>query len=446
MGRAVDARALALQVLLDVERQAAYLNVALSNALFSAGVADSRDTGLATELSYGVYRRLLSLDAALQPVVDRPLGKLETAVLCLLRMGAYQILYLDRIPPHAAVSETVRLAKAAHLERASGFINAVLRSLAKNPQVPLPPVSKLVEHLSIRESHPRWLVQEWVTQLGPEEAEALCKANNQAPSVQIRCNLRRATRDAVEAALKEEGVASTPTRYAPEGLTLQEPGRMERLGSFKAGLWQIQDEAAQCVGAMADPGRAERVLDACAAPGGKACHLLQRLSPLARLLATDLHQNKLRKIQEEATRLGLEGALEVRQGDATLPFTDAPFDLALLDAPCTGLGTLRRHPELRYRRMPGDDTRLAELQGALIRNVARALRPGGRMIYSVCSTSPREGVEVVESFLRGNRAFSRASIEAPASVRPLLDARGDLATWPHRHGTDGFYAAVVQRG
>jgi 16S rRNA (cytosine967-C5)-methyltransferase len=263
--------------------------------------------------------------------------------------------------------------------------------------------------------------------------------------VQIRANLRRANREQVREALQAEGVASEPTKFSPSGLTLTEPGGLEKLHSFSRGIWQVQDEAAQCSGFLARPEGGTRLLDACAAPGGKACHLLERMDPGARLLAIDFHANKLDKIRTEARRLGLEGALELRARDATQPL-DSRFDRVLVDAPCSGLGTLRRHPELRYRRKPEDIARLAELQAQILRSVAASVEPGGLLTYAVCSTTAEEGPRQIERLLAELPGFSRAGREGlPDSLQALVNDRGELSTWPHRHEMDGFWAASLRR-
>lgn len=448
MTRPADARAIALNVLHRVEAQKAFLNVALSIALDEAGAIDRRDAALCTELCYGVYRRLMALDAAITAQLDRPLKKLETAVLACLRLGAYQLLYLDRVPERAAVAATVELVKRSGSPKAAGFVNAVLRAIARERHVPMPEAAvDPVGHLAIRESHPRWLVEQYVAQLGLAETEALLVAHNKAPAVQVRANARRGTREQAQAALAADGVPSVPTAFSPAGLTLQEPGALERLPSFTQGLWQVQDEAAQCVGFLVRPQGAAQLLDACAAPGGKACHVLERMDAGAQLLAIDVHANKLDKIRTEARRLGLQDALVLRAHDATVPLGGAPkFDRVLVDAPCSGLGTLRRHPELRYSRELADVPRLAELQAKILATVAATVKPGGLLTYAVCSTTPQEGAEQIARFLAEAPAFSRApSDDLPPSLQPLLTAEGALSTWPHRHEMDGFYAATLRR-
>lgn len=436
----MTARAVAYRVLLQVERADAYLNVALDAALRSAGALPRQDAALATEISYGVARRMLALDAALSRHSKRPLRKLETGVLVALRIGAYQLLYLDRVPGHAAVDATVELAKKQGLSRASGFINAVLRKIAEERQVPLP--EDPVERLSVESSHPSWLVKRWMARLGPKDTEDLCRADNEPAPVCVRVNLGRATRDEVQAALAAAGVTSRPTPYSPLGLWLENPGPLGSLEPFQKGLFQVQDEAAQLVSLAAQARPGMRVLDACAAPGAKACHLAEQLEGQGEVFAVDVHERKLRKLEEEAERLGVASVLRMRAADASrpLPLSERSFDLVLLDAPCSGLGTLRRHPELRYRRAEGDLARLAELQRALADNLVKYLRPGGAFVYAVCSPEPEEGTQQAARLSQG--PLKMATIEAPGVPwAEVVGPDGALATLPHRHHADGFYAA-----
>jgi len=384
---------------------------------------------------------MLALDAALARHSKRPLKKLETAVLVVLRIGAYQLLYLDRVPSHAAVDSTVEVAKREGLGRAAGFVNAVLRKIADERQVPLP--ADPLERLSIGESHPLWLVRRWATRLGHDDAIALCRADNEPAPVCVRVNRTRATRDEVVAALAAAGVTATPTRYSPLGLWLQDPGQVASLEPFQRGLFQVQDEAAQLVslGAGVRPGM--RVLDACAAPGAKACHLAEQVGEEGEVFAVDIHERKLRKLEEEASRLGLLGRMRLRAADASrpMPLPEQSFDVVVLDAPCSGLGTLRRHPELRYRRVEGDLARLALLQTELADNVLRYLRPGGSFLFAVCSPEPEEGTAQTARLLAKGK-LQPLALDAPdVPWAELVGPDGGLATLPHRHQTDGFYAA-----
>lgn len=436
----MTARTLAINVLARVRATDAYLNVVLDTVLSENPLRDSRDAALVTELVYGTTRRQLALDYAITRFADRKLDAMEDKVLAALRMGAYQIFH-TRIPARAAVAETVQALKDVGLARAAGFTNAILRKLAALPAPPLPPESDVVEHLSIRESHPRWLVERWIRQFGRERAEAMLVANNQPASVVIRANTAKTTRDALLEQLREVGLEAKPTAVSPVGIVLPPVGRVEDVFGYGEGLWQVQDEAAQLVGVYAAFPETARVLDVCAAPGGKASHLAERHE----VLATDLHAHKMRKIESEAKRLGLTERLKWTAHDATQPFPEAwgEFHALMVDAPCSGLGTLRRHPELRYRRKASDIGELATLQRRILENAQEAVPPGGLLTYAVCTPEPQEGQDQVEMFLRSHPEWTAEPPVLPGLTLPMSQAY--LRTLPGPEGWDGFFAARLRK-
>ncbi|PTL78996.1 16S rRNA (cytosine(967)-C(5))-methyltransferase RsmB [Vitiosangium sp. GDMCC 1.1324] len=437
----MNARAIAIQVLGRVRATDAYLNVVLDTVLSESPPADPRDAGLITELAYGATRRQLALDYAISRFADRKLDALEDKVLAALRVGAYQIFY-TRVPARAAVAETVQALKDVGLARAAGFVNAILRKLSSLPSQPLPPESDPIEFLSVRESHPRWLVERWMRQFGRERAEAMLVANNQTPAVVIRANSAKVTRDALLEQLRETGLEARPTAVSPVGIVLPPVGRVEDVYGYAEGLWQVQDEAAQLVGVYGDIPETARVLDACAAPGGKACHQAEKHE----VVATDLHANKLRKIESEAKRLGLSARLKAEAHDASQPYPEewGEFHAFLVDAPCSGLGTLRRHPELRYRRKPEDIGRLAVLQRRILENCQESVPPGGLLVYAVCTPEPQEGQDQVEMFLRSHPEWTAEPPVLHDAVKlPLTQAY--LRTLPGPEGWDGFFAARLRK-
>ncbi len=436
----MSARTLAIQVLARVRATDAYLNVVLDTALSEAPPRDSRDAGFATELVYGTTRRQLALDYAIARFSDRKLATLEDRVLAALRVGAYQLFH-TRVPARAAVAETVQALKELGLSRASGFVNAILRKLATLPGPPLPPESQVAEYLSIRESHPRWLVERWLRHFGRERAEAMLVADNQTPPVVVRVNTAKVTREALLAQLREVGLEGQPTPTSPVGIILPSVGKVEDVYGYAEGLWQVQDEAAQLVGLYSAFPETARVLDACAAPGGKACHLAE----VHEVVATDLHAHKIPKIEAEARRLGLTGRLRAVAHDATQPLPQelGEFHAVLVDAPCSGLGTLRRHPELRYRRKEEDIGRLAALQRRILESCQEAVPPGGLLVYAVCTPEPQEGQDQVDMFLRSHPEWTAE----PAASLPvkLPQSQAWLRTLPGPEGWDGFFAARLRK-
>jgi 16S rRNA (cytosine967-C5)-methyltransferase len=439
----MNARTLAFEVLRRVDEGGAYASRALDAALAGAGAIDPRDTGLATELVYGTLRRALALDAALAPHSRRAIDALDPAARVALRLGAYQLLVLGK-PPHAAVGETVSLVKAVDHGRASGYVNAVLRALARAPRLPEPPALAVdpAGHVAIAESLPRWLAEEWVEWLGPDEALALARGMNQPAPLTVRSP----ERDALLSRARAAGLGAEPTPRSPDGVILA-GASVAVLARAAGGLpFQVQDEAAQLVtlyAAGALRGTRARVLDACAAPGGKAFHLAELLAPGSEVVAVELHPRKAEELAREAARRGLAG-VRVVCADAARPIPGlepGSFDAVLVDAPCAGLGTLRRHPELKLRRTPGDLARMAELQTGVLSSTARYARPGAPVTYSICSLTRAEGPGVVEGALRTGLARAGGAA-VPADV---LTPDGDLLVVPHRHGADGFYAARLVR-
>jgi len=444
---ATPARRIAAEVLMRVAQDGAFANLALDAALRQAGALEPREVALATELTYGSLRWQLQLDRALAAHSDRALDDLDDPVRVALRLGAFELLHHQKVPAHAVVNEAVEVAKELKAGRAAGFVNAVLRKLSETRAPPPPPSREVdpVGHVAALTAHPRWMVERWSRWLGPPEAEKLAEANQEQAAAAVRVARRRATPQQAQEALQKSGIDSRPGKYSPDALILASgaPPALDIEGHAQ-GLFQAQDEAAQLISLFAAPERSARILDACAAPGGKACHLAE-IADQGSVLAVDLHARKASAIAETARRLGLDN-VEARAADVTVPIPDVPlesFDLVLLDAPCSGLGTLRRHPEVKLRRTPEDVDRLAQLQTRLLASVQRYVRPGGLLVYALCTLTPEECDEQVQRFLA---AFPQFRIERPPAGFPAdcLD-RDFLRTLPHRTGTDGFFAARLRR-
>ncbi len=362
-------------------------------------------------------------------------------------MGAYQILYLERVPPSAAVNESVELAKSVGLAHAASYVNAVMRAVHRGGKdlLAVDPSLSPAERISQETSHPIWMVEKWMAQWGEEESKALCRANNEVPPLTLRANGLRISREALALALREEGVQTEPTPYSPVGLrVLRLPVPLESLQSFQQGEFQVQDEAAQLVSLYAAAhlrGTGARVLDACAAPGGKTFHLAELVGPGGEVVAVDVHPRKAEELRGEAERRGLGKRVRVLCADAAKPIpglSPASFDAVLVDAPCTGLGTLRRHPELKLRRAAEDPARMAEIQRAILLACAPWAKQGAVITYSVCSLTRAEGPAVARAALERGLERAAAPSGFPADV---LTGEGDLLTSPSRHGCDGFYAA-----
>jgi len=447
--RPTQARLLALRVLERVERTGAYADLALGAALGRSQLA-SADRALATELVYGTLRWRGRLDHLLSHVLDRELAKLEPGVAAALRLGAYQIAFTDRIPDRAAVDETVRCLRAVGRIRATGLANAVLRRLGEQwRDVPLPRLEgDPVGHLGHAQSLPTWVALRWVERLGAPEAAALAAALNGVPPLTVRANPNRTCREALLTELRDHYPAAHACALATEGIRLEGRGDPGRERGFVEGRFTVQDEASQLVVDLLDPRPGERILDTCAAPGTKATALAERVGPGGAVRALDRHAGRLELVARDARRLGLPW-LHTQVRDATGALEDlpeAPYDRVLVDAPCTGLGALRRNPDLRWRVGPEDPARLSAVQGALLAAAAAALRPGGALVYSTCTFEPEETDAVIEEFLARMPGFRRVGPRGlPAFLAPALDAAGALRTWPHRHDTDAFFAVRLER-
>jgi 16S rRNA (cytosine967-C5)-methyltransferase len=402
-----------------------------------------KDLNLATALVYEVLRHQSYLDWLWRSRLTS--GRAGPDLALVLRLGLAQLLYFHRLGDHAAVSETVALAKILVPGR-HGLVNAVLRGLlrereAGGPWPPTPPVGPdEAAALALKHSYPTWLAADVLARLGPAEAEAGLAAGNRPTPPTLRINPRRSTREELRLPFKVR-----PTALSPWGLKAETfAGRPETWPGFAEGRFAIQDEASQLVGLLAGelpPGAG--ILDACAGLGGKALHLAA-LNPEVLVTARDRDQAKLGLLAAEARRLGLDN-LRLEARDILAEGAEEKFDLVLVDAPCSGLGVIRRRPDLKWSKSPEDVARLAGLQGRLLAAAADKVRPGGRLIYGVCSVSQAEGPEAAAKFLAGRPGFSSLPPEAwPAGLRPHL-AEGCLTLWPHRHQTDGFFWAIFQR-
>jgi 16S rRNA (cytosine967-C5)-methyltransferase len=418
----------------------------LLDALGDRARLPARDRGLATELVLGTLRWQRRLDWTLARVSRRRLDELTPWVRALLRLTAYQLAFLDRIPPWAAVHEAVELAKRRRAAGASAFVNGVLRTLAGMPRPwPLPTAGDPIEALALRASHPTWLVERWWGRYGPAEAEALAVSMNEAPPVVLRANTLRTAPPTLAAILDEAGVRATPTRFAPEGFVLDRVGDLRELRPLSDGRAAVQDEAAILVGHALAPRPGDTVADVCAAPGTKTTHLAALMANQGRIVAADRHPGRLDVLRAAAARLGAT-IVEPRLGDAqTLAQDVGPVcDRVLVDAPCSNLGVLRRNPDGKWRRRPEDFVTLAAAQAAILDAAASLVRPGGVLVYATCSLEPEENAAVVAELLARRPDFDPDPL--PATVPPACrTAPHILQMGPHRHGSDGFTAHRLRR-
>jgi 16S rRNA (cytosine967-C5)-methyltransferase len=440
-------RQAASTVLLRIQKEGCYADQLMDREL-SKGNLSGPDRGLFAELVFGVLRRQGTLDHILSGLLAQPLARQEPQVLIFLRLGLYQLLYLDRIPESAAVNESVNLAKQV-LPRASGLVNAVLRNYLRNKDsVTYPdPATAPAASIAARHSHPAWLVKLWFSQIGEAETELLAEASSLQPPLTLRANTLTTTRSDLLEKFASNGITAGPCRFSPVGVQIEGRHHIPGLPGFREGLFVVQDEASQLAGILLGPQPGERVLDTCAAPGGKATHLAQLMGNQGELLAMDVSGSKLPLIQEAAQRLGITN-MRTRMADllqsGALP-ADA-FDRVLLDAPCSGLGVIRRNPEAKWRLTPEDVTRLATTQKVMLKNAIRMLKPGGVLLYSTCSTTLEENEDVVRDFLsRHPHCVLENLNEIFPDYRELFTEEGMFRAWPHRYGMDGFFAARIRK-
>ena len=437
------AREVAARVLERVEADASFADIALETAL-AAHRLEARDAALATELTFGTLRWQRYLDWILAPHSRRRLESLDPRVRVILRMTAYQIAFLERVPAFAAVNDAVTL--APRTPGVSAFVNAVLRSFSRRgarEREPAPPRDP-GEALATRCSFPTWLVERWVARYGREEAEALMRALNERPPLTLRTNTLRITRDALARRLAtEEGLAGRPTRLAPEGLVVGPGGAPGEWRAFADGSFAVQDEASMLIARLLAPEPGSTVADVCAAPGTKTTHIAELMDNRGRILAFDREPARLARVAEAAARLGIT-IIDAREGqvEALAPEFRTACDGVLVDAPCSNLGVLRRNPEVKWRRQPAELTQASRRQSGILAAAATMVRPGGRLVYATCSLEPEENEEVVRAFLAANPDFAS---DPPAEFPLPLEAGGWLRCLPHRDGTDGFTAVRFRR-
>ena len=444
---ATTPRSLALDILLRVEGGAS-ANAALDEAL-AASELETRDRGLVTELVDGTLRWQGRLDYLLGQLLEKPLPQLAAPVRQLLRLGAYQLTQLERIPPHAAVNESVELARSYGHEGTAKLVNAVLRRLQRDgaalsfPDAAADPVA----YLATAYSHPAWLVARWLPRFGFAETEALLKVDNTPPPLTLRVNRRWITREGLLMFLKMHGVETEPTPISPWGLTVLSGGNPRALDEYREGLFSIQGEGSQVMVELLRPGRNRRGWDLAAGVGGKTTYLAEWVDDSGHLLATDTSATRLSVLAREAERLELH-SIEVQQGDArTYPVEAESLDYALLDAPCSGTGALRRQADARWKKAPEQIQELTVLQDELLAAAARVVKPTGVLLYCTCSLEAEENEQVVERFLAEHTDWQLAPAGEKHRTLPedARDPRGYVRLLPQRHGTDGFFAARLLR-
>ncbi len=447
-------RKIAYEILRRVESEGAYASDLLHADL--GPNTKPEDAGLATEIVMGVLRWRRQLDLLIEKYTKKPIARLDLAVAIALRMGIYQLRFLDRVPARAAVNESVEIVKSAKKASASTLVNAVLRRAAGEARKPaeqlLGPISSNVERLAILHSHPTWMVERWMARLGESRTVALLEANNRTP--RLSCAIHDFSQSAaVKQELEAAGLRVLPGEMLKSAFAVS-GGSPARAETFRAGRISIQDEASQIVPLLLDVQAGERVLDLCAAPGGKTPPLARGAGPGGLVVAGERHAHRVRAMREQFKRLGLDKVRLVEvDAEQNLPF-GVTFDRILVDAPCSGTGTLGRHPEIRWRLQREQLAEFHQLQRMLLENAIHALAPGGRLVYSTCSMEPEENEEVVRHVLQkrsdvrligrdvGPNSLNDKLMET-VDAKSFFDEEGYFRTSPSEHSADGFFAAVI---
>lgn len=441
-----DARSVALALL----RQWETSDAPIDDLLGKVGDIDARERRLLQELVYGVVRQRRRLNYVLDHFCSRGLDSVPLAIRCLLRLGAYQILFSDRIPAYAAVDSAVRLAREWRFGGMAGLVNAVLRRVADpDREVPFPdPESERIRYLGVVHSFPDWLVERVVGLFGETNAEAMLRRANEVPPLHVRVNRLKTETEPLIRLLEQERAQATKDDQIPFCLLVETEGPLTALKTFADGYFQVQDRSAQLVAPVVDPQPGEVVVDACSAPGGKATHLAELMGDQGTVMAVDRDPHRLERVRQSAQRLGLS-CISAHLGDATgdLAFLPEKVDRILVDAPCSGLGTLGRRPDLRWRLEPDTASRLAKDQVKILTNMARRLKPGGVLVYSTCTLTPEENQGFVKAFLERNSSFDLESAAAylPSAIQQVVDSDGYIETLPFRDDMDGTFVARLVR-
>ncbi len=435
-------RNIAFNVLLKIEQDNAYSNIALNNAIRENRL-NGLDSSFVSALVYGVLERQITLDYIIRQYSKIPIRKIETKTKIILRLGILQLLFMDKVPESAAVNESVNLAKKHKLQKSSGFINGILRSITRaEVKYTLPDEKDKVRYYAIKYSAPQELTKLWIDSYGEENTAELLKALNGRPKICARVNTLRTNKKALIEELAKQNVSAEEIPFLENAITLENTGSIERLQSYKKGLFHIQDASSQLCVDLLSPKPREIMLDVCSAPGGKSFTSAQYMSDRGKIFSCDLYDHKLKLIKDNARRLGINSIVTLKRDGASSEVPLPIADKILCDVPCSGLGILSRKPEIRYKdNLITDD--LPELQYKILCKSAEYLANGGRLVYSTCTLNPEENNKNAKRFLDEHPDFYGVKIKLPETIKRAFEEKDyELTLMPHTAGTDGFYIAV----
>ncbi|MCQ2480866.1 MAG: 16S rRNA (cytosine(967)-C(5))-methyltransferase RsmB [Clostridia bacterium] len=436
-----SARQVAFEALLKIHKDGAYSNLVVDSMLKESDL-DDRDKAFVSNLVYGSLDRLILIDFNLSLYLNQPSKKLKPELHTVLVLGAYQILFMDKVPNHAAVSESVQLAKVNKSAFAASLVNAVLRRVADNglryPEMD----ERSTEFLAIKYSCPEWLMSMWVDAYGYENAVEIAERALDAPPIIARVNMLKTNPEDLMWKLAEDGVIAEKCEDMPNSLVLSNTGSVDNLSAYKEGLFHAQDKASQYCCMALNPKQGDVIFDMCSAPGGKAFTIAEMIENKGLIKAFDIYQSRVDLIRRGAERLGLSCILSTLSDATVYNENFGKADKILCDVPCSGLGIIRRKPEIRYKNNV-ELQQLPDIQYRILCNAVRYLKPGGRIVYSTCTLNPAENENICDKFLAEHSDFHKVSFLP--QLQRYSDKDGYLTMMPHLHGTDGFFVAVLEK-
>ncbi|WML43656.1 16S rRNA (cytosine(967)-C(5))-methyltransferase RsmB [Neobacillus sp. PS3-40] len=441
-----NVRETAMDLLVTIEKNQSYSNLLLNHAI-EKNQLPAKDIGLLTELTYGTLQRKMTLAFFIKPFLKKT-SKIESWVMQLLMLTLYQMVYLDRIPDRAAIFEAVEIAKNRGHKGIASMVNGVLRSIQREGLPSLAEIADPVQRLAIETSHPEWIIKRWLEQYGYEKTKIMCEVNLTAPLQTARVNTTKTTREECVARLIEEGFSIEASPIIPEAIRALK-GNLAHSTVYKEGLLSIQDESSMLVAYALDVTENDSVLDACAAPGGKSTHIAEKMNNTGEVISLDLHEHKVKLINENASRLGLANIQTKTMDSRSVGehFKDDSFDKVLLDAPCSGLGVMRRKPDMKYTKKEQDLVQLSSIQQNLLKAVSPLVKKGGILVYSTCTVDKEENENTVRVFLSENPQYEGDPTfkeRMPEAIQPFITGF-ELQIFPQDFGSDGFYIATFRK-
>ena len=442
---ALNSRELALNILTDINQNGAYSNISIGKNIKSN--INPQDENLVREIVYGVIENKLYIDYIISKTSKVKLKKIHLTILDILRIGIYQIIFMDKIPDSAAVNESVNLAKKHGHKGTIGFVNGILRNISRNKEkFNNLDIKDKIDYISIKYSHPRWMVNRWIKEFGEEFTEELCKSNNEKPELNIRVNTLKISKVDLKNRLIEKGYIVKDGIYSEDCLIIENPYRLTELDEFISGYFIIQDESSMLVAQVMDPSENSFVLDVCSAPGGKSTHIAQKMRNNGRILSRDVYEHKINLVKDNAKRLGINiihcEVFDALKNDSSLI---NKVDHCLIDAPCSGLGLIRRKPEIKWNKEEKDIKELSDLQYRILENVKGYIKIGGTIVYSTCTIEKDENINLINKFLKNNDDFRLVDITNLIKNKENIATldKGFIQLFPNLHHTDGFFIAKM---